>query len=144
MAKRNSLEISPLTIAAAQYPVFKRRAKHLGAKSKEYRKPNGAKGAPPAMFLLNGAGQPVKNELRHVYITEALQNSLSDIADKFHAKGMICGSPSKVLSVVVNSAEFETLLNKMCNKMLAHIESGAARFELDNPNTPAAEAKKEG
>lgn len=129
--RKNILTISPETIAAAVSPVIKRRARGLGAKSKEYRKPNGSKGAQPALFLLNHLRQPVNNELTHVYITNALRGVLTDIADKFHAAGMICGSPNKVLSVVVNTPQFESLLSRTANQMLAHIASGAARFEFD-------------
>lgn len=129
--KKNKLAVSASTIAAAVYPVIKRRAKGLGPKAKEYRKGNGAKGPQPALFLLNALRQVVHNEITHVYITDATRASLSDIADRFHAKGMICDSPNKVLSVIVNTPEFEAFAQKMAAKMIAHIEGGAARFEFD-------------
>lgn len=131
MLNKNKNIIDPLTIAAATYPVIKRRAKGTGAKPK-YTNPNGARVPQPALFLLNADRQPVRNDFAHVYVTEALRQKLEDIADRFHAKGMICGSRAKALSVLINSPEFDKFAEKMCAKMVAHVDGGAARFEFDN------------
>lgn len=152
MAKnRNTTAIDPLTIAAAVYPKTKRRTRGMGPKSRDYRNANGNKSAMPALFMLNHLRQPVHNELKHVYLTDATAAALRDIADKFHARGMICGSPNKVLSVVVNTPQFDNLLQKIANQMLSYIDGGAPRFEFEATGTheevdgdTETEAAKEG
>jgi hypothetical protein len=119
----NSKIVSIETIAKAIKQTYPRRAKGLGAKAPEYKNARGRSATPPCLFLLNQYGNPIKNIIARPYITTALESSLNDLADNLNAAGCIIDTKNKVLSVVINTPEFERLAHVIVQKMLSEIRN---------------------